>query len=827
MSSRTPARLACLIATAALVASGAGAPGAGAAPTGTGSVAVGTGTAQTPSPVTVGYPRQNILVEPPADPSDAAIKLGLTPYHQIAPMLNDLQRTSQRVSAEVIGQTVTGRELYLVTLTAPESAAEAMQQETMRDRILHQPAQAARDRGLARSYKAPIFFNNNIHGDEWEGTDAALRLIEHYATSNDPAVVETLERSRIYVVVTMNPDGRTDNTRVNASGFDMNRDFITASQPEVVAVRDALLRTQPLVMLDLHGYVNGTLIEPTTPPHGENYEYDLFIRHAYPNGLGMEQAVLDLGYTAADDGVNPPQIPFRDWTEGWDDWPPIFTPQYAAFHGAVSHTVEIPLRVNRSAYDLPEEELRRRSAINTDVAHAAMTASIGFVQEHREELLADQIEIFRRGVDGAEQVPVTDELFPEIGPEDVYLTDYPRAYLIPVGDRQRSAPAAARLVDHLIDNGVEVRTTRVSVTVDGTTYAPGSYVVDMHQARRGMANTILGPGTDISDRVDAMYDISGWSHGLLWGADVVALAEGSSMPRTGRVIGAAIPSGAVDGSGDLLLRLDDPADVAALNHLTRSGVGVEWLDDGTVLVPGEAAAQAQETADSFGVVLTAAHAGAAGTPVDELVVAAAAPPTEVWALNEMGFEVRAVNASVLNDGFDYTEVDALYVSSRLSWSSLDAEARDAMTSFVRNGGGFVGRGRSGADLNESLSLLDVTFQSGRGDGNGVVTVANAGTAISAGATPHSFVYSPAWFTELGADVTVDQSYGDDVLVSGHWAGTEAQGGQDAAAGQPLVVSGADDDGAAVLFGSEPLFRAHPKGQYPLVGRALFWSSLQD
>ena len=65
-------------------------------------------------------------------------------------------------------------------------------------------------------------------------------------------------------------------------------------------------------MLDLHGYVNGTLIEPTTPPHGENYEYDLFLKNTYANALGMEKAVNGLGYTPEKDGVDPPQIPFRD-----------------------------------------------------------------------------------------------------------------------------------------------------------------------------------------------------------------------------------------------------------------------------------------------------------------------------------------------------------------------------------------------------------------------------------------------------------------------------------------------------------------------------------
>ena len=817
------ARLVCVTAAAALAVAGAAVPGISFTED-----AAADGVPRTDVDGPQGYPRQNILVEPPVDTSDAAIKLGLTPYHAIAPLLNDLQRSSQRVSAEVIGQTVTGRELYLVTLTAPETRGEANQQDIMRERILTQPAQAAKDRGLARTYKTPIFVNANIHGNEWEGTDAALRLIEDYATSDDPEVVETLERSRIYLVVTMNPDGRHNNTRANASGFDLNRDFITATQPEVVAVREALIRTQPMVMLDLHGYVNGTLIEPTTPPHGENYEYDLFITHAYPNGLGMEQAVLDLGYTPEDDGVNPPQIPFRDWDEGWDDWPPIFTPQYAAFHGAVSHTVEIPLRVNNASYNLPAEELQRRSAINTDVAHAAVTASIDYAQEHRSELLADQIEIFRRGVTGADPVEVTDDLFPEIGPEDVYLTDYPRAYVIPVDEGQRSAPAAARLVNHLIANGVEVRTTRQPVTVDGTTYPSGSYVVDLHQGKRGLANTILGPGTDISDRVDAMYDISGWSLGLLWGADVVAIPEDGSMPRAGRAINAAIPTGQVEGDGDWALVLNDPADLGALNHLTRAGVPVEWLGDGTVLVPQESSSEAHSTADAFGVHLEPATPGAAGTAVEEVVVAASAPQSELWALNEMGFQVRPVSAAVLNDGFDFGQVDALYVSSGLRWGDLEADAQNDLRSFLANGGGYVGRGATGVRLNDSLDLLDVTLERGRGDGNGVVNVVNSGTAIGTGAPDTSFVYSPGWFTDLGAEVVVDQRYAtSDLLVSGHWAANpDGSGGQDAAAGGAVVVSGTDRQGSAVLFGSEPLFRAHPKGQYSLVGRALFWSTLQ-
>jgi hypothetical protein len=51
------------------------------------------------------------------------------------------------------------------------------------------------------------------------------------------------------------------------------------------------------------------------------------------------------------------------------------------------------------------------------------------------------------------------------------------------------------------------------------------------------------------------------------------------------------------------------------------------------------------------------------------------------------------------------------------------------------------------------------------------------------------------------------------------------GGPEAARGQAAGVSGRDERGAAVvLFGTEPMFRNHPKGLFPQVARALYWSA---
>lgn len=784
-----------------------------------------------------GYPREQRLTPPPADPDDKSMKLGLAPYHSIAPKLNDIQGIGDRVSVEIAGRSAGGHQLYLVTVTAPESAKEAARQERMRELIENAPGTAAKDPAVKSSYKTPVFVNNNIHGNEWEGTDAALKLVEKLAKAKDGRTRDLLAHNRLYFNITANPDGRIAGTRANANGFDLNRDFITASQPEVRAMRQIAIDKQPAVMIDLHGYVNGTLIEPTTPPHGENYEYDLFLKNTYANALGMEAAVNGLGYTEEKDGVQPAVIPFRDQEEGWDDWPPIFTPQYMPFHGAVAaHTIEFPMAVNNDEYDeLPVAELRRRSAINVDIAGAAMSATLEYTQEHRTSVIADQIETFRRGAAGAAQVPVSPETVPGvpgIGPEDVYTTDFPRAYVIPRGQSkgggkgergQRSAAAASRLVEHLLDNDVEVRRATRDFRLGGASYAEGSYVVDMRQPKRGLANVMLADGRDISDKVSTMYDISGWSLGRLWGATVDSVKGGSLSGVRSRAVDSATRVGHVASRGDLRLRLDDAREVAALNWLLERGTSVRRADDGSVILPSKARGAAVAAAKKYDVAFDATKTKG-GAVVRPTRIAAAVTPGELFALREMNFDVVPVSTQVLNAGFDWKKsgADALFVSAGLSYGELNAGAKAGLDSFLAGGGGLVGRGSEGASLNSDAKLLSVEAVSGNGDANGVVRVVNSGGPVTGGAIGHSFVYSPMWFKGLGSGVRVDQSYGvGNLLVSGHWRPAEGgAGGPADAAGQPSVVSGSAAGSRVVLFGTEPLFRDHPKGVFPQVGRAL-------
>lgn len=759
-----------------------------------------------------GYPRRTKLRSYPENPADKSIKLNLAPYHSLAPKLNALQQKSNRVSVEVVGQSGLGRDLYLVTLTAPESPVETRIQERFR-------ASVEEGRNVpAGLYKAPIWINNNIHGDEWEGTDGALRVIEHLATSNDRDTQNLLRRSRIYFNLTANPDGRVAGTRANSAGFDLNRDFVTNSQPENRVMQEIVERTQPLMMLDEHGYVANTLIEPTTPPHGQNYDFDLYIKHGYAGGLLMEKGVQALGHPEA----AKPEIPFRDYPVGeWDGWAPIYTAQYAMYHGAVSYTIEIPMRVNRGDYEtLPAAELQRRSKINTDVVEATIKTTLDYVDDNRRSLIANQTEMFRRGAAGEAQRHIPDGFVPGFGPEDRFRTDFPRAYVI---TDDRSAPATARLVDQLVRHDVRVERAEKPFTLGGKRYPTGSYVVDMHQPKRGLANVMLEQGSDISDKAPVMYDISGWSHRLLWGASV-DVYRGGQFRFDGKPVVAASPTGDVNAApgADLALVVNDQKDVNAVNDLLSRGIELRSQDNGTIAVPARERLAVQEVADRYGVRFTTAKPG--GTALQRKVVAAAVGPDERQVLRQSGFEVRTISTAVLNAGFDWSRIDVLVVSSGLRYDQLIPAARASMDEFLKRGG-VVTRGATGSRFNVDAGLLTARPVAGREDANGVVSMVNGNGPIGAGALDTSFVYAPHWFADLGPGVVVEQRYAATPLVAGHWRPRDdGSGGQQAAAGQAAVVSGTSARGAkVVLFGTEPMFRDHPKGLYAQFARAVFWS----
>ncbi|HEX6332225.1 MAG TPA: M14 family zinc carboxypeptidase [Actinomycetota bacterium] len=740
---------------------------------------------------------------------DAAENQGFIPYYEIGPRLREIETSSNRVKVEVIGQSVEGRNLFLVTVSDPQTMGRLGHYKALRNLMLRDPERAQQMAAQFEDFKVPFYVHGSIHGNEWPGVDASIELIERLAFENDPETKMVLDNTILLFNVVANPDGRVAGRRTNSNGFDLNRDFITQSQPETQAAVKVITEWNPMVTLDLHGFVNPMLIEPCTPPHNNNYEYDLYIRWALDQAKAMEQELADqLGFSA--------QIPFRDFPEAWDDWPPVYTPMYAMYHGSYGHTLETPFRDERGT-----------------AAHvAAVWGALKFASENRMGMIQDQIEIFRRGFLDMDQVSIADEH----GEVHDFIAEFPRAHVIPVGEGQRSDAEAANLVRFLLANDVQVERATGPVTVGGEIYAAGSYVVYMDQPKRGLANTILGPGWDISDVVSRLYSAPGaWSLGYLWGADVVTAERDQAFDAKTVAVNTASAKGGVDAgqSAAYALEVDSPTAVRAVNALQSEGLSLELatepvdssggtLAPGTVLIPSGAKNRLNQLAQE-GLRFRAVASLPEREALEPVRIAGRVSDLELWVLRELGFDIDQVTGGQIASGaVDLAEYDVLLVTLTNFWNQLGTAGRAAVQAFWEDGGGFVGIRAGGGQVASSSGHFPVSWISRSGTGMARLSYEQDSPVV--GAYPPedtAQVETPTWFTSVPAGASVDARFLDeDFFVAGHWQDRSG------AAGQPLVVrgNGTFGDARVVLFGIDPLFRAHPQRTFPAVASSVYWTS---
>ena len=96
------------------------------------------------------------------------------------------------------------------------------------------------------------------------------------------------------------------------------------------------------------------------------------------------------------------------------------------------------------------------------------------------------------------------------------MHEFPTAYVIPVGEGQRNSPEANRLVDWLLFNGIEVRQLRFDSVILDQGVEEGLVRRRHGAGPRGLAETALEIGVDISARIGILYaPPAAWSHGYL------------------------------------------------------------------------------------------------------------------------------------------------------------------------------------------------------------------------------------------------------------------------------------------------------------------------
>jgi hypothetical protein len=394
-------------------------------------------------------------------------------------------RASPVVTAGLAGRSVEGRPLRYALVTA--RPAKRLHGDFSRLRAVR--AGVAHDVGDA---PAVVWVAGSVHGNEPSGADADLRLLRELARHCDDPMLRHLV---VVVMPVQNPDGHEARTRYNASGFDLNRDWLADTQPETQARLQTLLAMPPLVYADQHEQEGRTFF---FPPYVAPFFHELPAA-----ALAAERDVLAPALKTAFDGRG------YQSTSG-DDFDLLY-PGYGdsattLLFGAAGMTLEAGAATSYAKR--VEEHLL-----------AALTV-IAAVDRHRAALLRAWAHSFTQ----AQQQGARGE-----------LQHRPDSHVY--GYALGASEAADALVGLLLNEGVRVRRLGAPATVaayrpyGATTSAPatlpaGTYLVPSAQPLKHWVQALLGASPLASGAPND--DVGAWSRPLLMGIQGGAL--GSKLP---------------------------------------------------------------------------------------------------------------------------------------------------------------------------------------------------------------------------------------------------------------------------------------------------------
>lgn len=430
-----------------------------------------------------------------------------------------------------------------------------------------------------------------------------LDLAAYYnVQENRVNVKELLGDVFMVIVPEQNIEGYEHMTRTTGQGYDPNRDEANQTLFEDANAMALVNKFNPMVFTEIHGRVEAMLIEPCTPPHEPNYEYDLIAKQFIQLG-----EAVGMGAIANNPEHNSFEMPHRDylrvdndspsgvaWTEPWDDMTTAYGSQFPVLIGTAGITWELPV------YSDVASELV--------VPYGLMTQAM-YIQANKITMLENQAKLFSRGVNNTNSNELvapwyvdqydrpgtqTELMRPVYDGEGQNGNFYPECYIIPMDSaNQKDLYDAAAEMKYLTRNDVKVNVASKEFTYDGVTYPAGTMVVSMYQAKRSLANSQLFDGTFINVW-QGLYSESFAQRSNARGYDRVIVAE----PAAYKTIMAACPetinytqaltylaafATQFEGveNADVIIDNVSNDSAAAVNALLRAGKTVAMITEGS------------------------------------------------------------------------------------------------------------------------------------------------------------------------------------------------------------------------------------------------------
>ncbi|WP_173917232.1 hypothetical protein [Halobacillus sp. Marseille-Q1614] len=387
-------------------------------------------------------------------------------------------------------------------------------------------------------------------------------------------------------------------------------------------------------------------------------------------------------------------------------------------------------------------------------------------------------------------------------------------------------------------NDINVSEAKKGFTYDGVSYPEGTYIVDMSQAKAGLANTMLWDGEDITNITPAMYDISAWNLPELWGFEALEIDAESSFNVKTQDVKNVTAAGELVGDGPYVVPNSSVKSVNLVNTLVERGFEVK-RDEGQFYLETSKTPELRKLVEESGITVETVESISGDTVTAQKVTIlkdggmnkGQSHAGTLLALERLGFDVKEITPRQLaEEGLGDTDVFFYSGTSRLiSYNNSQANAefglenesqydafKENVHSFVKSGGKYIAVGAGASDAAKQLELTNVKVNKGYSNSNGIVRVDYGSTPLTSGyeAVDYGFVFQPVWYSEVeGADVHASFINSDDFFVAGHWENrSDAQG-------QPVIVKEQDED--VTMIGLEAGFRDHTDYLFRLFSNAIY------
>jgi murein tripeptide amidase MpaA len=202
----------------------------------------------------------------------------LASWSQVVEYFEQLDRTSDRLAFETLGQTSMGKPFVMATISAPENLARLGEYKDIQAQLADPRklgALATRDRKAAeliKRGKSIVLITCGIHSTEVGSYLSSMLIAHRLASSNEPEIQNILANSIVLLVPSLNPDGvdivknwydKTLGTAYEGTdppelyhkytGHDNNRDWYAFTQVETQLTVDKIHNVwHPQIVHDIH-----------------------------------------------------------------------------------------------------------------------------------------------------------------------------------------------------------------------------------------------------------------------------------------------------------------------------------------------------------------------------------------------------------------------------------------------------------------------------------------------------------------------------------------------------------------------------------------------